>query len=80
MKTIIKNTMLASVMVAALSFTSCKKSEETTESTNTEAVDSADGMSSAPIADTVVKKDGDTIIETGTENDSKQNTTGTQVP
>jgi hypothetical protein len=36
-------------------------------------------MSSEPIGDTIVREN-DTIVKTGTENDTKENATGTQVP
>jgi hypothetical protein len=81
MKSTIKNTILASLVVAGLSFTSCKGKTEEADDTNTEMTsDSTEGMSSEPIGDTVVRNDGDTIVKTGTENDTKENATGTQVP
>jgi len=83
MKSIVKNTMLAAVMVAGLSLTSCKGKNDDGDNGSTDATsvtDTTNTVTSAPIADTVVKKDGDTVIETGTKNDTKENATGTQVP
>jgi len=81
MKITVKNTILASLVVAGLSFTSCKGKTEETENTSTEMTgDGTEGMSSEPIGDTMVRNDGDTIVKTGTENDTKENATGTQVP
>jgi hypothetical protein len=80
MKTILKNTMFAAALVAGLSLTSCKdKNEEGSAAGETETVDSTAGMSSEPIGDTIVREN-DTIVKTGTENDTKENATGTQVP
>lgn len=76
--TFLKNSLFVPLLVAGLTFTSCKEKTEQTETT-TEVTDSTGTMSSEPIGDTVVT-DNDTIVETGTENDTKENPTGTQVP
>lgn len=74
--TVLRNTVMALVLTSGLSFTSCKdKTEETT--TDTETVVPENG-SEAPM-DTIVTED-DTIIETGTNKDTKENPVGTQVP
>jgi hypothetical protein len=76
--TILRNTMLATALVAGLAFTSCKEKAEDAD-TNTTTTDSTSGMTSEPIGDTIVS-DKDTVVETGTANDTKENSTGTQVP
>ncbi|MDV6169693.1 hypothetical protein R1T16_14750 [Flavobacterium sp. DG1-102-2] len=77
MKTsLLRNTIMASVLLASLSLTSCKHKEETT--TDTETIDTTEETRESPI-DTVVK-DNDTIIDTGGASDSKENPAGTQVP
>jgi len=77
MKTsLLRNTIMASVLLASLSLTSCKDKEETT--TDTETIDTTEETRESPI-DTVVK-DNDTIIDTGGASDSKENPAGTQVP
>jgi len=78
----VKNTMLATALIAGLAFTSCKNKTDEGDDRATddvEAVDSTAGMSSEPIGDTIARKN-DTIIKTGTENDTKENPIGTQVP
>lgn len=80
--TFFKNTMLAAALIAGLTITSCKnKTDEGDDraSDDVEAVDSTAGMSSEPIGDTIVREN-DTIVKTGTENDTKENPIGTQVP
>jgi len=80
--TFFKNSMLAMALFAGLAFTSCKNKADdgdNNHSDDTEAVDSTAGMSSEPIGDTIVRKN-DTIVKTGTENDTKENPIGTQVP
>ena len=78
MKSTVKNIMFASMLVASVSLASCK--DKANDVDNAEVTDTTGTITSAPIADTVVKKDGDTIIETGTKNDTKENPVGTQVP
>jgi len=73
--TVLRNTFMALACIAGLSLTSCKDKSETT--TDTETVVPENG-SEAPM-DTIVRED-DTIIETGTSNDTKENPVGTQVP
>jgi len=80
--TFLKNTMLATALTVGLALISCKnKNDEGTDkaSDGVEAVDSTAGMSSEPIGDTIARKN-DTIVKTGTENDTKENPVGTQVP
>ncbi len=74
--TVLRNTVMALVLTSGLSFTSCTdNTEETT--TDTETVVPENG-SEAPM-DTIVTED-DTIIETGTNKDTKENPVGTQAP
>jgi len=85
MKTTIKNMLFASLLLAGLSLTSCKgksgDGDDAASDDNVETTaDTTGGMSSPPMGDTIVKKDGDTIIKTGTKNDAKENPTGEQVP
>ena len=78
----LKNTMLATALTVGLALISCKnKNDEGTDkaSDGVEAADSTAGMSSEPIGDTIARKN-DTIVKTGTENDTKENPVGTQVP
>ena len=74
--TFLRNTLMVSVLAIGFSFTSCKKKTETETDTTTE-IETTEG-SEAPM-DTIVRED-DTIIQTGTGNDTKENPTGTQVP
>lgn len=67
---------MASLLVTGLSLVSCKEKTET--ETTTETIETTEGASEAPF-DTVVK-DNDTVIESGTKNDTKENSVGTQVP
>lgn len=77
MKTsLLRNTVMASVLLASLNFTSCKGKDET--ATDTETIDTTEETRESPI-DTVVK-DNDTIIDTRGASDSKENPAGTQVP
>lgn len=77
--TIIRSMLMAAVLTAGLSLTSCKDKTSETDTTTTEA-DTLDGGGNpeSPI-DTIVK-DNDTIIDTGGASDSKENPAGTQVP
>ena len=80
--TFFKNTILAAALIAGLTITSCKNKTDEGDDKATddvEAVDSTAGMSSEPIGDTIARKN-DTIVKTGTENDTKENPVGTQVP
>jgi len=72
--TFLRNTLMASAMIAGLMLTSCKEKTETT--TETETIESTGNES--PM-DTIVT-DNDTIIDTGAASDSDQNPAGTQVP
>lgn len=71
----LKNTLLASGLIAGLCLTSCKEKTETT--TETETIETTQGTQS-PI-DTVVT-DNDTIIDTGDASKPNKNPVGTQVP
>jgi len=78
----LRNTMLASALIIGLTLTSCKDKNDANDDKmgdDVEAVDSTAGMSSEPIGDTIARKN-DTIVKTGTENDTKENPVGTQVP
>ncbi len=77
----LRNTLYVSLLATGLALTSCKDNAEgtTTETESTQAVDNTGTMSSEPIGDTIVT-DNDTVVKTGTENDTKENPTGTQVP
>lgn len=74
--TFLRTALMASVMVAGLSLTSCKEKAET-ETTETETLETTEGTQS-PI-DTVVT-DNDTIIDTGNASKPNTNPVGTQVP
>jgi hypothetical protein len=76
--TFLRNSLFVALLATGLAFTSCK--EKTTETeTTTEVTDTTGTLSSEPIGDTIVT-DKDTVVETGTPNDTKENPTGTQVP
>lgn len=76
--TYLRNTIMASLMITGLSLVSCKDKTETEAETTTETIETTEGASEAPF-DTVVT-DNDTVIESGTKNDTKENPVGTQVP
>lgn len=79
----IKGTLFAALVFGALTLASCKqKSDEGDDAGSDDMVTDtvpAEGMSSVPMGDTIVK-DNDTVIKTGTENDTKENPVGEQVP
>lgn len=77
--TFLRNSLFASLLLTSLAFTSCKEKTEADTTDGTEVMDSTDGMTSEPIGDTIMT-DNDTVVETGTANDTKENPTGTQVP
>jgi hypothetical protein len=75
---------LALAFTGTVAFTSCKgegaeggRYDTISETGNTEP---EEGMSSRPMGDTLVEKDGDTIVKTGTGHDTKENPVGDQVP
>ena len=76
--TILRNTLLAAVLVAGLGFTSCKDNRN--EEMETETLETVPGEepSSSPV-DTVVRED-DTIIDTGDTRTPNENPVGEQVP
>ena len=79
-KILFKGTLVAALLFGMLSLNSCK--EKTTDTNATETVADSlppEGMSSAPHGDTIVRKN-DTIVKMGTENDTKENPLGDQVP
>ena len=80
MKSILKNMLYVSLLITGLSFTSCKGKTEDTEAESTEVTDTTGSVTATPVADTVVKKNGDTIVDMKDATDASQNTTGTQVP
>jgi hypothetical protein len=73
--TFLRNMLMATVMIAGLSLTSCKEKTETT--TETETLETTEGNESP--MDTVVT-DNDTIIDTGDASKPNDNPVGTQVP
>lgn len=75
--TFLRNSLFVSLLATGLAFTSCKEKTET--ETTTEVIDSTGTVTSEPIGDTIIT-DKDTVVETGTANDTKENPTGTQVP
>ncbi|MXN90613.1 hypothetical protein GR160_05195 [Flavobacterium sp. Sd200] len=75
--TFLKNSMLVSLFITGVFFTSCKEKTESSESAET--VDTTTYEEATPIGDTIVT-DKDTVVEMGTPNDTKENPTGTQVP
>lgn len=79
-KILFKGTLTAALLFGAISINSCKDKTAETEAANEAVADSIpEGMSSAPHGDTIVRKN-DTIVEMGTENDTKVNPVGKQVP
>jgi hypothetical protein len=81
MKThVLKAILFTGLLTGSLSFSSCKGKE--TETT-TEASDTIpeEGMSSVPVADTIIT-DKDTVVDMGDNdgNSVKENPVGTQVP
>jgi len=73
------------ICAGLLSLTACKGksdsgddhgSDHTTEVKDTTP---AEGMTAVPAGDTIVRKN-DTIVKTGTKNDTKENPVGEQVP
>jgi hypothetical protein len=71
------------LMALSLSFASCKKDGQSSSGSdtisNTTDTVPTEGMSSRPLGDTIVKKNGDTIVSTKVDGNG-QNATGTQVP
>ncbi len=65
-KTFLRSAVYSTLLVAALSFSSCKKDgdAENTTTESTEVPAEADAPSN-PVMDTVREKDGDTIVRTG---------------
>lgn len=79
-KIVFKSTLVAALFCGILSLNSCKDKTAETEAANEAVTDSVpDGMSSAPHGDTIVKEN-DTVVEMGTEHDTKVNPVGKQVP
>ena len=75
---LLKKSMFAVMLLAGLTFTSCKdKAEGEGDTVATDTIASED-FNATP-ADTVVT-DKDTVVEMGTNLDTKENPTGTQVP
>ncbi len=74
----LKAALFTGLLAATLSFSSCKGKE--TETT-TEASDTIpeEGMSSVPVADTIVT-DKDTVVDMGGNDSNKENPVGEQVP
>lgn len=71
----------AALFAAALSFTSCaKKDAQATEAMDADTTSTEASADYESPMDTVVKKNNDTIIDTGDARNPGQNTTGTQVP
>jgi len=84
MKLPFKISMLTLTMAAALSFTSCKNKTDDSQGSgedmeNIQDTTPPEGMSAVPAGDTIVRKN-DTIVKTGTKNDTKDNPVGEQVP
>ncbi|WP_294818284.1 hypothetical protein [uncultured Flavobacterium sp.] len=81
-KTILKSALYSSLLIAALTFSSCKKEGEadadaTTATDTTEIMPESEAPNN-PVMDTVVEKDGDTIVRTG--GGKNDNPSGEQVP
>jgi hypothetical protein len=75
--TLLRNMLMALIVIAGISLTSCKdKKTETEETTETQTLETTEG-SDDPVMDTIVTKD-DTIIKTG--GGEKDNPAGEQVP
>lgn len=80
-KTIFRSAVFSSLLVAALSFASCKKeadAETTTTTTDSTTIVPESDAPDNPVMDTVTEKDGDTIVRTG--GGKNENPVGTQVP
>jgi len=75
---LLKKSIFAAMLLGGLTLTSCKdKAEGEGDAVATDTIASED-FNATP-ADTVVT-DKDTVVEMGTDIDSKENATGTQVP
>jgi len=74
-----KAVLYTGLLIGSLSLGSCKGKE--TENTETEATDTIpeEGMSSVPVADTIVT-DNDTVVDMGGNDSNKENPVGEQVP
>lgn len=79
-KTILRSALYSSLLIAALSFSSCGKKESTDSATDTETMETetTETENTDPVMDTVVEKDGDTIVKTGGGENSTP--TADQVP
>lgn len=78
----LKTTLFTVLLMGSLSLGSCKgKEAESTETMETSDTIPEEGMSSVPVADTIVT-DNDTVIDMGDNggNSLKENPVGTQVP
>mgnify|MGYP001313847456 FL=1 len=79
--TILKGALYSSMLVAVLSFSSCKKegdADSTTEMNDTTGIVPESEAPKNPVMDTVIEKDGDTVVRTG--GGKNENPLGTQVP
>ncbi len=77
--TIIRSMLMATMLTAGLSLTSCK--DKTTEEGNmTTEADTLNGGGAVESPMDTIVEDNDTIIDTGGASDSKVNPAGTQVP
>lgn len=80
-KTILRSAVVCSLLVAALSFSSCKKegnADAATDTTDTTGIVRESEAPDNPVMDTVREKDGDTVVRTG--GGKNENPVGTQVP
>ena len=78
-KKILRSALYSAVLMAAISFASCgKKEDANTDTTETTEMETTETESSDSVMDTVVEKDGDTVVKTG--GGKNENPTGEQVP
>ena len=74
----LKATLFTGLLIGTLSFSSCKGKETETTETTTDTIPE-EGMSSVPVADTIVT-DKDTVVDMGGNESNKENPVGEQVP
>lgn len=76
----LKAAFFTALLMGSLSLGSCKgKETETTDTTEASDTIPEEGMSSVPVADTIVT-DKDTVVDMGDNDNGKENPVGTQVP
>lgn len=74
----LKAIVLTGLLAGSMTLGSCKGKETETVETATDTIPE-EGMSSVPVADTIVT-DKDTVVDMGGNESNKENPTGEQVP